>query len=362
MKPTSQSDYTRRIERVIAAVAESLEQERELPSTATLAAIAHFSPFHFMRVYRVLAGESLGTTVQRLRLVRAAHLLAATTAPIADVSGRAGFETPQAFARAFRQHFGVAPSEARAAKVASPAAIASHVPSQPQPAIRVDVVALNPFRVVVMRTEGSYDKLDEVYRALFEWMAKHGSLEAIEGVWGVPQHDRRDTPEANYRFDCCLATSTALTASEGVVLEDLGGGNYLRYLHEGSFDRLDESHGEILRKLLVHPEWQLRDAPILHEYLNDPDETPEADLRTHIYVPVVTPQTIRFCNLNGTYPARGRCKLTAGFGCRAIHLTVGSEGLTIPASEALRQTELQSAAQMETADPCRKSIIPFDYS
>ena len=38
-------------------------------------------------------------------------------------------------------------------------------------------------------------------------------------------------PEANYEFDCCLATSAPLTAGEGVMLADLGGGNYLRYLH-----------------------------------------------------------------------------------------------------------------------------------
>jgi hypothetical protein len=36
MKPTSQSDYTKRIERVIAAVAETLEHDRDLPSTAAL--------------------------------------------------------------------------------------------------------------------------------------------------------------------------------------------------------------------------------------------------------------------------------------------------------------------------------------
>ena len=284
MKPTSQSDYTKRIERVIAAVADSLEHDRDLPSTATLASVANFSPFHFMRVYRALAGESLGRTVQRLRLARAAHLLAASAAPISEVSGRVGFETPQAFARAFREHFGVAPSEARAANVAN--AMANVAPSQPQPAIRVDVVTLKPFRVVVKRTEGVYDKLDEVYGNLFEWMAKRGALEAIESIWGVPQQDRRDTPAANFGFDCCLATSAALSAGEGVMLEDLGGGNYLRYLHEGSFDHLDESHDVIFRELLAHPEWQLRDAPILHEYLTDPDETPEADLRTHIYMPV----------------------------------------------------------------------------
>lgn len=286
MKPTSQLDYTKRIERVIAAVAESLEQERELPSTASLAAVANFSAFHFMRVYRALAGESLGTTLQRLRLARAAHLLAASAAPISEVSGRVGFETPQAFARAFRQHFGVAPSEARTVNVANANAMATPAPSQPRPAIRVDVVALKPFRVVVMRTQGSYTKLDQVYRNLYEWMAKRGALETIDGIWGVPQHDRRDTPEPDYSFDCCLATSQELSAGEGVALADLGGGEYLRYRHEGSFDRLDESHDAMFRELLAHPEWHLRDAPVLQEYLNDPDETPEAELRTHVYVPI----------------------------------------------------------------------------
>ena len=130
MKPTSQSDYTTRIERVIAAVADSLEHDRDLPSTATLASIANFSPFHFMRVYRALAGESLGTMVQRLRLVRAAHLLAASAAPISEVAGRVGFETPHAFARAFRQHFGVAPSEARTASVADATALAAPAAAQ----------------------------------------------------------------------------------------------------------------------------------------------------------------------------------------------------------------------------------------
>ena len=72
------------------------------------------------------------------------------------------------------------------------------------------------------------------------------------------------------------------------MLADLGDGSYLRYLHAGSFDRLDESHDAVFRELLALPEWQLRDTPILHEYLTDPDETPEADLRTHIYVPVET--------------------------------------------------------------------------
>jgi AraC family transcriptional regulator len=286
MKSASQLVYTKRIERVITVLAETLEQERELPSAATLAAIANFSPFHFMRVYRALAGESLGTTVQRLRLVRAAHFLAASAAPISEIAGRVGFETPQAFARAFRQQYGVAPSDARSGNVATEPKSEAPASSQPASVIRVDVVALEPFRVAVRRTEGSYAKLDAVYRGLFEWMAARGGLDSITGIWGVPQHDRRDTPEESYEFLCCLATSSELPAGDGVTLEELGGGEYARYLHLGSFDRLDESHDAMIRELLARPGLHLRDSAILHEYLNDPEETPEADLRTHLYIPV----------------------------------------------------------------------------
>ena len=284
MKPTSQSDYTKRIERVITALAGSLEQEQALPSTATLAGIANFSPFHFMRVYRALAGESLGATVQRLRLTRAAHLLASSSAPISEIAGRVGFETPQAFARAFRQHFGVAPSEARAVDLASVAQPAlPHEQLQSQPAIRVDVVTLNPLRVVVLRNQGAYAKLHEAYGRLYAWMAARGALESIGGIWGVPYHDGRETPEEDCLFDCCLATSAELHAAEGVLPGDLGGGEFLRQLHVGSYERLEDVQEAMFRELLDRPEWKLREAPILHEYLNDPEATPEASCR-HISI------------------------------------------------------------------------------
>ena len=287
MKPTSQSDYTKRIERVIAAVAASLEQEQALPSIATLAGIANFSPFHFMRVYRALAGESLGATVQRLRLTRAAHLLARSPAPISEIAGRVGFETPQAFARAFRQHFNMAPSDARALDLANEARPAVPQESlQSQPAIRVDVVALKPFRVVVLRNQGAYSKLDEAYGRLFAWMAARGALESIDGIWGVPQHDRRDAPDEDSLFDCCLATSAELKAGDGVKPGDLGGGDFLRHLHIGSYARLDDAHDALIRELLARREWKLREAPILHEYVNDPEGTPENELQTRIYLPV----------------------------------------------------------------------------
>jgi AraC family transcriptional regulator len=285
MKLASQADYMNRIDRVIAAVVASLEEERELPSIPTLADIANFSPFHFMRVYRALAGESLGATVQRLRLTRAAHLLAGSTVPVSDIAGRVGFETPQAFARAFRQHFGLSPTEARNALAEAPRAMESPA-SATSTAIRIDIVALEPFRVVVLRNRGAFSELDKVYGRLFAWMAERGAVEAIAGIWGIPHHDRRDTPEEESLFDCCLATAAPVEGSGDVGLQTIGGGQYLRHLHVGSYENLDAVHDALLRALLGSGEWALRDTPILHEYVTDPETTPEADWRTHIYLPV----------------------------------------------------------------------------
>jgi len=218
---------------------------------------------------------------------RAAHLLACGAAPVSEIAGSVGFETPQAFARAFRQQFGIAPREARAVDLASETrAVALHALAQPPPAIRVDVVTLRPFRVVVLRNQGAYAKLDEAFGRLYAWMAARGALESISGIWGVPHHDGRDTPEVDCLFDCCLASPAELIAGDGVMPADIGGGDYLRHLHVGSYERLEETHDALFRELFARPELRLRETTVLHEYLNDPEATPEDALQTHVYLPV----------------------------------------------------------------------------
>ena len=75
----------------------------------SLAAVAHMSPYHFHRVYREVTGESVVETVKRLRLAQAAQRLT-DAAQVTAVAHDAGYDSPQAFARAFRDFTGVSPS------------------------------------------------------------------------------------------------------------------------------------------------------------------------------------------------------------------------------------------------------------
>lgn len=119
MKPSTERDYRRRIARVI----EAILVEPGAPHTLeSLAAVAHLSPYHFHRIYRALTAESVVETVQRLRLAQAAQRLTHAGALVTTVAHDAGYNSPQAFARAFRGFTGVTPSEfkARQKRLAAP--------------------------------------------------------------------------------------------------------------------------------------------------------------------------------------------------------------------------------------------------
>ena len=79
----------------------------------TLAAVAGFSVPHFYRVFTAHVGESAISYVRRLRLERAARKLRMGAVDITEVALAAGYDTHAAFGKAFKQQFGLSPSEFR---------------------------------------------------------------------------------------------------------------------------------------------------------------------------------------------------------------------------------------------------------
>lgn len=79
----------------------------------TLAAVAGFSIPHFHRVFTAQVGESAISYVRRLRLERAARKLRMGAVDITEVALAAGYDSHAAFSKAFKQQFGLSPSEFR---------------------------------------------------------------------------------------------------------------------------------------------------------------------------------------------------------------------------------------------------------
>jgi AraC family transcriptional regulator len=80
-------------------------------SLDTLAATAAMSRFHFSDVFRRSTGLSPYAYVVARRMEKAKVLLSTTRLPVANVAWRLGYANAAKFARQFRRHTGVNPSE-----------------------------------------------------------------------------------------------------------------------------------------------------------------------------------------------------------------------------------------------------------
>ena len=77
------------------------------------AARHHFSRFHFDRLIKSVGGEPPQALRRRILLERAAYRMLTTTAPLIDIAVEAGYGSHEAFTRAFKTAYGVAPSDWR---------------------------------------------------------------------------------------------------------------------------------------------------------------------------------------------------------------------------------------------------------
>jgi AraC-like DNA-binding protein len=80
---------------------------------ADCAAEAGLSPWHLLRSFRVVFGETPKEFHTRLRLERAKHLLTVTNRSVTDVCLDVGFTSLGTFSTLFRQRVGCSPKEFR---------------------------------------------------------------------------------------------------------------------------------------------------------------------------------------------------------------------------------------------------------
>src|SRR6516225_1158719 len=110
MNSQSQQDYTDCVKAVQRYIRDHMDEplNREV-----LAEVANFSIPHLHRIFTGCVGENIATCVRRLRLERAARKLRIGAVDITEVALAAGYKTHAAFSKAFKQQYGLSPSEFR---------------------------------------------------------------------------------------------------------------------------------------------------------------------------------------------------------------------------------------------------------
>jgi AraC family transcriptional regulator, regulatory protein of adaptative response / methylphosphotriester-DNA alkyltransferase methyltransferase len=97
--------------------------EREYSQELSLDDIARrlaSSRRQLQRAFAEVGRTTFREHLAKVRMTRAAELLAAGSLPVREVAARVGYRQPAQFAKAFRRHLGCAPSDFRARRAARP--------------------------------------------------------------------------------------------------------------------------------------------------------------------------------------------------------------------------------------------------
>jgi AraC family transcriptional regulator len=225
----SRAEYERRMHRVLEAIDQRLDQPLDL---ASLAAVAHFSPYHFHRVFAAWMGETLGDYLRRRRVEQAASRLAAQPRlSVLQAALSVGFGSGEAFARAFKARFGRSPTAWRAQRQPDPTALVSLQRLHAQPredslALDVKLLERPAARVAYLRHVGPYGTPVARFwqQQVAPWMATDGLMG--QARYGISHDDPSITEPAQCRYDACVAVGEAYQPSGRALITTLAGGRY----------------------------------------------------------------------------------------------------------------------------------------
>lgn len=258
---SSRREYTQRINRTIDYIDRHLDEPLPLDR---LAEIAAFSKYHFHRIFYAHVGETPGQYIQRLRIAKAAMLVAAhRDRTITDIAFSVGFSDVAAFSRAFRLVYGVAPSRYREKRpslsmedsnLSTPDRNPSTAPSgndrydsvishesrsndmaelqmDPIPAQQVTVVDKPEMTVAYVRHTGPYFGDEALFQRLFstlyEWAAPRDLIQRGRTEEIIIYHDDPGTVDPEkLRVSCCISVPTETEVSGEIGKMTIPAGRY----------------------------------------------------------------------------------------------------------------------------------------
>jgi AraC family transcriptional regulator len=268
--------------RVLEHIDRRLDQELDLRA---LARVAHFSAFHFHRVFLSWTGETVGDYVRRRRLeIAASRLAGQPKLSILNVAVSVGFGSTEAFARAFKARFGCTASTWRASmaqqrnsgqelrnpgQVGGSSGTDNDSTASKGAAMKVKVIERKPVKVTYLRHIGPYGQpLSEFWqRTVYPWMAANDQLG--QPRYGISLDDPTITAADKCRYDAGVEIRGKITVPGNSQTTTIPGGQYAVTAFRGTADQIGGVWEAMLREWLPSSGLQLDARPFLEYYPTD---------------------------------------------------------------------------------------------
>ncbi|MBN2081553.1 AraC family transcriptional regulator [bacterium] len=290
VRQATREDYEARIIRVQEFIHEHMDEALSLNG---LADVACLSQYHFHRIFIAMVGETPAEYLRRLRLERAAALLTRGEARVGEAALSAGYESPEAFSRAFRDRYGMPPATYRhhhfdrsITEGAPEFVFRPKVIRLTGVHMEVKIEKLGPYNVAYVSHIGPYIECTPA------WVKLCGSKQLMEMCrpgtlfLSLCYDDPQTTAPDQIRLDACMTVGADFTGDGDIKIKEIPAGEFAVLRHTGPYTGLLERYKYVYSEWLPDSGREPADAPCMEIYRNNPQKTPEDKLITDICVPL----------------------------------------------------------------------------
>ena len=297
----------KRVQPALAFAAAHLDGDVSLDA---LAGHTGLSRFHLHRVFSTTAGETPKQYTLRLRLGRAAVMLLTGEESVLDIALSCGFQSHEAFCRAFRRRFGMAPStyrergfagtvdrvekkkHAEVVEAAGPCIGLFHISEnrrsqENEMSYSIIRKELAPQPVLIVRRRVKRSDIAATIGEALPHIFIHAQQNGI-ALAGLPFTRYVEMGPGMITMEPGMRVSSPNPSGQGEIIADtLPGGPAVTTVHSGPYDKLTEAYAALEQWMDAHG---LTPAGAPWEcYLNDPSEHPNPkDWKTEVFWPVTS--------------------------------------------------------------------------
>jgi AraC family transcriptional regulator len=283
--------YQARLVEVITYIESNLDKDLDINK---LCQRVHLSKYHFHRQCSVFFGVPLMTIVKLLRLKRAAYQLAYRNDKIVNIALTNGYESHEAFSRAFKKHFTQSPSDFRR----SPDWTHWHSQYKAILKIRtkimgdnvdfdVKVIDFPETLIATMEHRAAPNLIGNTIKQFIEWRKVNRLPPSKSKTFNLVYDDPHITAPENYRFDVgCSIKNAVEENTSGIVNKVIPNGKCAVIRHVGSDDAISLAIQYLYYAWLNNSNYEVRDFPLFFERVSFFPEVPENEMITDVYLPI----------------------------------------------------------------------------
>lgn len=298
-----EENYFGRITRALAFMDEHLDSDLSLERVAK---IAYYSPFHFHRIFKAVIGEPLNAYIVRRRIEKIATVLITQKGvSLTALSTQYGFNSPSSFSRAFKNFYGLSPSDFSKQSPGKFSKIRQADSKNGQEKVAFEKYLCNidnhkkwikmnakieiverPLQQLACITHIGEQGLENTFERLLKWARPKGLLQHPNNKLARIFHDSfKVTAPEKVRMSACILLEEAMGAEGEIIPAHIEKGRFI----VGHFEILPHAFEQAWSSLFIwmNEEGYKKAAQNPFEiYQNDYREHPENKFIVDLYIPI----------------------------------------------------------------------------